>query len=288
MQLKKVKVINIKKLDNINEVRYNLEIKDNNNYFANNILVHNCRCIAVIENGKATLWSRTRKPIYSAPHIVAKLESIYTHESFILDGELYNDEYRDNFEDLMSLIRQSKPRPGHEAIQYHIYDTVMDEPFHYRREWLRSYLDLEILYNNPLVLVETLDVYTLEDALYWQERYEIMGYEGAMIRNFDSPYESGRRSVHLQKMKSFVDDEFEIIGCNDGRGKDEGTAAAFVCLTNEGKEFRVRLQATYERRKELWSKPEQWRGKKLTVAYKRFTADGIPYLPIGKAIRDYD
>ena len=242
------------------------------------------RCVAVIKDGKASLWTRSRKPIHSSPHIIESLEKYYPNETVILDGELYNHEYRDNFEELMSLVRQTKPMPGHENIQYHMYDIVMDAPFSYRNERLKGYtMDC---FKLPLAPIPTLLVESLKEALEVQEMYERMGYEGAMIRNADGPYEQGRRSVHLQKMKSFVDDEFEIIGCNDGRGKDEGTAAAFVCLTKEGKEFRVRLKTTYEHRVELFNNPSMWQGKQLTVKYKRFTADGIPYLPIGKAIRD--
>src|SRR5581483_9532245 len=37
------------------------------------------RCIAVIQDGKCTLWSRTRKPITGVPHIARKLEEVYAH-----------------------------------------------------------------------------------------------------------------------------------------------------------------------------------------------------------------
>ena len=35
------------------------------------------RCIAVVKNGKCTLWSRTRKQITSCPHIVEEIENQY-------------------------------------------------------------------------------------------------------------------------------------------------------------------------------------------------------------------
>src|ERR1035437_8211993 len=58
------------------------------------------RCIAIVVDGKATLWSRTRKPIYSAPHIVDALEELLPFGKFTLDGELYQHDYRNSFEDL--------------------------------------------------------------------------------------------------------------------------------------------------------------------------------------------
>jgi len=45
------------------------------------------------------------------------------------------------------------------------------------------------------------------------------------------------------------------------------------------------LKATYERRRELFNHPEQWKGWKLTVLYQDLTLDGIPRFPIGKALR---
>ena len=101
------------------------------------------RCIAVIEASGAfgvsvSLWSRTRKPIKSMPHIVAELRSIFaerlrtgeiTDGMYVTDGELYVHSHRDRFEQLTSLIRPDEPRPGHEVVEYHVYDIVSQQPF---------------------------------------------------------------------------------------------------------------------------------------------------------------
>jgi DNA ligase-1 len=84
------------------------------------------RCIATIKYGKATLWSRTRKPIASVPHIVAALEKAFPTGEVVLDGELYNHDYHEKFEELTSLIRQAVPTQGHEVVQYHIYDVIIE------------------------------------------------------------------------------------------------------------------------------------------------------------------
>ena len=63
-----------------------------------------CRCIAVIKNGKATLWTRTRKPINSMPHIIAALEHNFRGHTVTLDGELYAHSFHNNFEGLMKEI----------------------------------------------------------------------------------------------------------------------------------------------------------------------------------------
>jgi DNA ligase-1 len=246
------------------------------------------RCIAVIENGVCTLWSRTRKPINTVPHIVASLEERFkaTSGRLIFDGELYNHVLCDDFEELISILRKDEPdqEGKYKQIEYHVYDTVMSMNFSARSTVVKD--SLKNLQH--VVIVPTCECLTLEDLDKEYIAFCELGYEGAMARNGSSPYEEGKRSVHLQKMKPFQDDEFPIIGINEGRGKDAGTVATFTCLTHDGKEFYPRLKATYKYRTELFNDETLWKGKKLTVTLKRYTADGIPYLPIGKTIRDYE
>ncbi len=254
------------------------------------------RLIAVVEDGVATLWSRTRKRIHSLPHIAAALEAIFTEGKYIFDGEAYNHALKNDFEELMSLIRQDEPGEGHEQIEYHIYDLPScEQGFAERNRVLTNLFDSSEKAKPPLVLVPTCDA--ANDAAIWSlhEVNLAAGYEGSMIRN-DGPYEGGKRSNHLQKLKNFVDGEYDIVGMEEGRGKDAGTIGAFKCvtagndisLTSTGKDFKARLKATYARRRELFENPAQWQGKKLTVMYQNLTADGIPRFPIGKAIRDYE
>lgn len=254
------------------------------------------RCVAVIDNGKATVWSRTRKPIPTVPHIVKELEQMFPTSKVILDGELYNHEYRNSFEDLISILRKDEPDAEglHKVVEYHVYDVIeaqlypfktsQETPFRERLKVLQACVPL----SGPVRAVETNEVHTMEELVMHYEECVAAEYEGAMARNADAPYEADRRSKHLQKMKPFEDHEFRIIGVNEGRGKDAGTAATFTCVTKDGKEFRARLKAPYARRRELLEKPELWRDKWLTVTLKRFTADGVPYLPVAKAIRDYE
>ena len=181
----------------------------------------------------------------------------------------------------------------------------MDEPFSLRNATVDVLLD-RLPAESPVKRVYTIQVASFDELIGEYEKAIAAEYEGGMARNAAAPYESGqgKRSKNLQKMKEFIDHEFEIIDAEEGRGKDAGTVGAFVCRTAPGtypegekgaplagaepQEFRVRLRATYARRAELFAKPEQWRAKKLTVKFKRWTAYAIPYIPIGTAIRDYE
>lgn len=260
------------------------------------------RCIAVVENGSCTLWSRSRKQINTVPHIVKELEDTFPRGRVVLDGELYTHEYRNSFEDLISILRKDAPDAEglYKVVEYHVYDCVEirldlthldfklvvtpETPFKART----SSIEKILTDRGPVQRVATIRVSTIEELVAFYETCVDQEYEGAMARNASAPYEQDKRSKHLQKMKPFEDDDFPVIGVNEGRGKDAGTAATFTCLLPNGETFKARLKSTYAYRKELLDNPKLWQGKKLTVTLKRLTQDGIPYLPIGKALRDYE
>jgi ATP-dependent DNA ligase len=239
------------------------------------------RLIAVLKDGVCTLWSRTQKQVHSLPHIERAVENQFGYLGDVtLDGEAYSTIYHDQFEELMSLIRQDEPGEGHEVIDYHIYDCP-SHPGTFKERY-QSLTKRALC--SPLVLVET----TLcqdDDAIMACHEKNLEGnYEGSMIRN-DGPYEFGKRSYHLQKLKGFQDQEYVIIGAEEGRGKDTGTVGAFLCETEDGKPFKARLKATYERRRALFENPSEWKGMLLTVKFQNLTKDGIPRFPIGKGLR---
>jgi DNA ligase 1 len=241
------------------------------------------RMIAIVKDGKCSLWSRTRKRINSLPHIQGALESQFPVGSYIFDGEAYVHSMNEDFEGLMSLIRKDYPGEGHEVIQYHIYDLPSCQENFFKRHDILMLLK----FNLPLVRMARSVAHNHEEIMACHEKNLENGYEGSMVRN-DGPYEFGKRSFHLQKLKNMVDSEYSIIGMEEGRGKDAGTVGAFVCKTEDGKQFKARLKATYARRTELFQHPKQWEDKMLTVTYQNLTADGIPRFPIGKSIRDYE
>lgn len=242
------------------------------------------RCIAILKDGKCTLWSRTRKPITGVPHIQREIEGKFTID-VILDGELYNHKYKSNFEKIVSIVRQEEPVEGHEVVEYHIYDTVMDTSFDYRQDSLKFWFMNGD--GTSLKLVETRYIGEDEVMDYFQEFVQD-GYEGAMLRNSDSKYVN-KRSYDLQKVKEFDDAEFKITGIDEGRGKLAGHVGAFVCLTSDGKKFLAKMSGDTERLREYFQNHKLWEGKQLTVKFQGLTgANGVPRFPVGVAIRDYE
>jgi ATP-dependent DNA ligase len=247
------------------------------------------RCIAVIQNGVCTLWSRTRKPITGVPHIARQLEAAFGGSTgpVVLDGELYNHDYRDNFEALTSLIRSQTPKPGHEAVQYWVYDHVTDFPQGDRADGLAQVGRrlAETGAAPQVVVVQTDTVDDEEEMLAVFGAYvSEFGFEGLMLRNRAGRYKNGR-SYDLQKVKVMQDAEFPVLRVEEGRGRMAGLAL-FVVKTGEGKEFRVKMEGALEDLRKYADDPSLAVGRQLTVRFQNLSQDGIPRFPVGVRFRE--
>jgi len=269
------------------------------------------RCIAMREG----LFTRTGKPITAVPHIHEALEPFFEkYSNAVLDGELYNHAYKDDFNKIIHLVRKQNLTSEHlaeseEMIQYHIYDApvIGQSVFPWRggKCWTEkdSFSDrtsiIDAQFNNlglltleergetqSLVVVETTEVNSRGhlDELYGG--YVEHGYEGQMIR-LDGPYEN-KRSSKLLKRKEFVDEEYEILGYDEGTGNREGTVKHFKFKNKEGKDFNSNVKGTFEYMAELLERGDELIGKQATVKYFNLTPDGVPRFPYVIAIRDYE
>lgn len=246
------------------------------------------RCIAIYQDGKATLWSRTQKRITGVPHIERAIEEMLStvdfDEPIILDGELYNHDYKDKFEELTSYIRQVTPKPGHEVVQYWIYDVVVDAPFETRKNEMLDFFD-QLVDKKTLIVVPTSVIDTEAEitdlhAIYAGE----WGFEGAMVRNAKGRYKHGR-SYDLQKVKDFMDEEFKVVAIDEGKGKMAGKAM-FVCELENGETFRVKMVGALDDLTDYFENPEPWLGKQLTVKFQGKSAYGVPRFPVALRFRE--
>tara|TARA_B100000282_G_C31434616_1_gene355083 strand:- start:52 stop:537 length:486 start_codon:yes stop_codon:yes gene_type:complete len=138
-----------------------------------------------------------------------------------------------------------------------------------------------------LTLVENITVNNESEIHQAQARFVEEGYEGAMVRNQKGAYAIGKRSADLQKVKTFLDGEYKIVGFTEATGNDAGTVI-WECETPKGQTFRVRPRGPHEFRAELFQNGNRYIGMQLTVRYQELTDDGVPRFPVGISIRDYE
>jgi ATP-dependent DNA ligase len=238
------------------------------------------RCIATRINGEVSLWSRKRERIMGVPHIEKAVLRATEHVEgdVILDGELFCKEV--SFQEINGFVRTKKdPKPGHEVVQYWVYDVAsVPGDMKVRYDFLAN-----LMYSTHVKRVESVLVETIEEAWEHHARLVAEGYEGAIVRQFGYNYEQDKRSNQLLKLKSFDDSEFIISDVREGRGKFAGTAI-YVCETN-GKTFDCAAPGTIEERKAAWENRASAIGQKLTVKYFGLTDDNLPRFPVSLRIR---
>ena len=249
------------------------------------------RCVASVGG----LISRQGKP-WNLPHIVEALAPFFEEDpDLVLDGELYNHSLRDDFNTLGSLIKKGNRTSAEEervrqVIQYHVYDLPSNPGGFSERHMALTMLGVkgdeygnpyggfdDPLYNGPVRLVETYS-FSLESQL--QERYAgfmEQGYEGAMVR-LDEPYEGGKRSKSLLKLKDFLDGEFELVRVEEGTGNWAGYAKTAVVRLADGREQSSGLRGSQEFTRQLLA---DWRRyTQVTVRYQNLTPDGFLRFPV--------
>jgi DNA ligase-1 len=241
------------------------------------------RCVTHGNNvviNKEGMWSRQGKPIITCPHIWEELESLFLlHPNVVLDGELYNHEFKEDFNSLISILKKQKPTEEHYAnakkyAQYHVYDMPSHVgDFSRRSQFLKAFVK-DMKYIHFVETVEVIDQ-SLEEIDRLYNHFLEQGYEGMMVRQ-DTPYVN-KRSNHLLKMKEEFDKEYIVVDIETGVGNWAGKAKR-VYLQHDEKDvvFKAGVKGTQEYCAQVLIDKEQYIGKPATVVFNAFTPDGIP------------
>ena len=226
--------------------------------------------------------------------------------------------------------RSLKPIPNTSIQAYvnywaHILEGMDGEPdftfwvfdrYHHKSTWLERYA---FLVNNELLpdRVKVLEHFLVEDdesINHFEAKMLAQGAEGIMLRDTDAKYKCGRsgtKTPELQKVKRFVDNEFEIIGwepkytnTNEAKINELGrterstakegmvaldTMGSLILCTSKGDTFSCGSGMTDAIREDLWERRETLMGQLAKVKYFDVgTGYNVPRFPIYIAIRHKD
>jgi DNA ligase-1 len=248
------------------------------------------RMIARKKCDKITMWSRKGKEI-TIPEKLSQQLAGMLEEGQCVDGEVYVHDW--TFQRIISAVK--KKREDTDLLEYHIYDsphkTLKFEErmpnFEKQNNPLPSHCEGWVAVGENLKFVKTYLVNNQDEFDAYEKRFIEEGYEGMMARNCGSLYKFKHRSYDLQKVKRFIDKEFQIIGGKDGTGREAGLVV-FKCITEDGLEFDVRPMGSHECRAEMFNNLNSFIGKELTVRFQEYTDDGRPRFPVGVSVRDYE
>ena len=223
-------------------------------------------------------WSRGNKEII--PEVIQHLK--FDTDGFILDGELMLPGNQ-LLQESMTAIKKFRPELSPTLI-YHVYDVV-DSDLPYAK---RYQLIVDICRNAPknVKIVQTELVKNEDDIMKYHKKFVKDGFEGTMVRFPEFPYEIGKRSYSLLKLKDFTDAEYRIVGIIDGDGSDRGLAI-FQLDNGNGQVFNCRPEGSQENRAELYKERKKLINKYMTVRFFELSKDNIPIFPVGVGIREW-
>jgi len=234
-------------------------------------------------------YSRTGKEWKNINHILEQLKPFFKKYPYvILDGELYNHDFKDNFEKIISMVRKTKPTPearveSAENVQFHCYDMI-DETMTFEDRYNFVFDKLRDSYS-----VRTVVTTPIPNQFEAEEMHEVnmnSGFEGSILRTND--IYACKRSHNLRKFKDFHDTEATITGWVEGKGKRIGTIGKFLAVDSEGNEFGMPVMDKFKYLQDNFKLMQGYVGKTATFTYFERTKANSYRHPLFKCIRNYE
>jgi len=250
------------------------------------------RCLIQYDNSIVTAYSRTGKAWQNIDHILDSLVPFFSkYPDVILDGELYNHKFKDDFESIISMVRKTKPTDedrskSRKNVQFHCYDIVDEKiRFEARNEFILQELHENYDYVHILPCIR---VHSHDNAIYQHKINLKAGYEGSILRS-NNVYQC-KRSHALRKFKDFSDAEATIIGYLDGKGKRTGTLGKFIMMDDNGVEFGCPPGKGYNYKQlaTILENIGDYIGQRATFTFFERTKAGSYRHPLFKCIRNYE
>ena len=218
------------------------------------------RVIAIVQNGSATLHSRNGKLLENFPHIEEAL-SKPEFEGLVFDGEVMS-------EDFQTLMKQVHRKEGAQTEDSYlaVFDMLTLDEFNAgwcginAKERRIRLTTIRPLFNYRIQVVEAtlIDLDSEQGQVEFKEMNKLAleeGYEGLMVKPTNAPYQC-KRSYAWLKIKPFIEVTLEVVGVEEGTGKNEGMLGALVVAGNDdGKDFHLNVGSglTDDMRKDVWA-----------------------------------
>ena len=240
------------------------------------------RVLALCTKNTVTLFSRNGKQFENFPDIEAQLNrvkhriSLETKGPFVLDGEIVGE----SFQALMKQA-QRKDNVKTKDMNYYVFDVVPLADFErgfwnaqqHKRTLMLEINRQEIEAEPNLRLMPGMDV-----DLSTAEGHDVMrrfaedavtqGFEGIMIKDIGAPYEC-KRSSFWMKWKPVMTVDLNIVGFEEGTGRNLGRLGAIICEgVDNDRNIRVNVGSGLSDadRDEYWHSRDDLLGRVVEVA----------------------
>ena len=227
--------------------------------------------------------TRQGKEYKGLDHIISDLQKIVGTEMFV-DGELLykNKEGLSDSEAFQkgTGIAMSKDNDKSE-LKLVIFDMFpldefwsgkSKEPYSNRKKHLIELGEkiTELGTDNLEIVHMCYEGYDHSEIWKWLDYAERHDWEGVIL-NLDTPYEC-KRTKNLIKVKKFYTYDLEVIGVEEGTGRNKGTLGALV-VKYKNNTVNVGSGFTDEERSYYWNNQDKIIGRVIEVKYKEITTD---------------
>lgn len=177
------------------------------------------------------------------------IQSGILNEGFVFDGEVVGN----SFQELMRQARRKENVAAEDSV-FHVFDILPLADFK-RGHWnAQLYKRIDLLRNMQNAIDKMPNVELLPHLRVNLDEHEgrsvferycrdmvEAGYEGVMIKDLEAPYIC-KRSTFWMKYKPTITVDLEVIGLEEGTGRNQGRLGALVCHgVDDGKEITVNV-----------------------------------------------
>jgi len=191
--------------------------------------------------------------------------------TYKLDGELWSK--RGDFSNISSIVNKKNPHNGWKNLTYNIFEVPNAKGNLIQR--LKNVKE-----SKYIRLIKQIKVKDKKHLSEFLKTIENLGGEGVVVRNGELPYYTGRTDDSL-KVKSYIDDECEVVGYNKGQGKNSGLVGSLSCKMKNKKVIKIGSGLT----KKLRVTPPKL-GTIITFKYYGLTSKWNPRFPVFLRERD--
>ena len=200
--------------------------------------------------------------LVSAADRTVGMSSGILNQGFVFDGEVVGN----SFQELMRQARRKENVAAEDSV-FHVFDILPLADFK-RGHWnAQLYKRIELLRNMQGAIDKMPNVELLPHLRVNLDEHEgrsvferycrdmvEAGYEGVMIKELEAPYIC-KRSTFWMKYKPTITVDLEVIGLEEGTGRNKNRLGAFVCHgIDDGKEITVNVGSGFSDsdRDQLW------------------------------------
>lgn len=242
------------------------------------------RCNVINKNGTIKCYSRQGKEITTLGRLVDELQG-HLPNNMVLDGEvcLVDKNGLESFQGIMKEIKRKDHTIENPLLLAFDYLTLQElenknstTKYTDRVERLKEWYQLQN-WNTSNKVAKHLSIvnyerYSPEVLECWNQKVKEYNWEGLMFRK-DVGYE-GKRSQNLLKYKMFMDEEFKVLGVEEGDAQEviNGVAHKIKCVGSlvieyKGNKVNVGTGLSLQQRKRWYEHPEEIIGSTITVKF---------------------